>query len=1331
MLRSIKRTLAGLISVSLITSMVSIMPTDLTKKVQAAEQPIYLDSNGKIRITPVPVPEENKNPAWPTQLEDEYWARANHIIDYYKGATSWGTSAGELEKNSYPKAMLTYWGNYLTDTTKANKAIEFLQKNDADATDTLYTNYVDYYWCFTNWWNMPKYFWFGKFANVLDPNYLQNKMYDGAVQWLKAGDPVEKKHPYPGYPNGGGVWGPDKTGVRTDWRNTDNLRAMRLVAVYLMAEETGNTVLMVKYKSLIREMVTTFYNLGFSEWDSENYASHTFTAWLNLYNYAKDPQLQKMGKAACDWVITSIALKYYGGGAGGPDKRDYGYANVVFGGYAANLMHLYFGDTPNEPTTPIEVEAHALLSSYRPPLAVVNLAKKNFAKPLEMINSKPQYNAWCSNYQEKPSAWETLYFGNTYEMGSCVAESELGDVQPFKLLARNSTRGVDYFLPYAGDKPNTMFTDEEIGQIKNLAIWLKPGTGTQYHIQAPATAVFEQDSGIWFYKMENTWVAVRPINLTYTGVQTGAELNQEYSKRSCYNNERFYNATSTNSSYTGYAMEVGDSTKSYEEFKAAVKASGSLDLSQLSVGTVTLNGSDGNTALKMTYNNSSNLPLVYRNGQAYNWTNDYQTYKPLGTTEGVTQNWKQDRTLRVEAGGEVFTQTVTAEGDVTWKNEASAGSNPLPTQNPLPTPTPGPAFQEVNGQIVMEAENYDKNTTVSGQVWSLENSSTNTYAKTGYSGNGYMVANYDNGDNYSAGYASTSPRMDYNIKVSNTGTYYLWFRSYGKDATGDSVHGGLDNTSTLGSEGIGTGIGSFQWRSTKFDGTRATIDILTAGNHTFNVWQREDGTILDKIILTKDVNFTPSDLGPNESTKQAESTPTPTPTPVPTPTPSATPVPTPVVTPTPMPANYVIDEDFLGYSAYYWSGLTGGQTGSGYLSPVYEEYTTNGLSAHNGALRIRGYHNGTSSTQGGIIFKSFDKINLTNGSWMSKAVHAGNANTNVRFAIRYNVNGIDKWAVTGQEIRTSSGKSTPIAGGGIFGNYTWYELDSDMITIDSTALANSTVLANANAAGIYGRFTGIYGADTMQIIDSLKVLTTSDAWTPTATPAATPTATPSATPSPTPTATPSAMPSSTPSATPTPTPTPTPASGSTLINDAFTSNTSASWTLAAASTLATIGTKEYIAPGGTVKGGYSGHNGLLRFKGNHTGTSSTQAGLLYNTFTQTDVSQGIFSTTGIHAGSAATVRLAIRYMDNGTMKWAISGESIRTSTGTSTPVAGGANLSTYSWYDLGSDLLTIGTTVNSQTVLNNANGAGVYCKMTGAWLADVMQQIDSFTLNRN
>jgi len=63
--------------------------------------------------------------------------------------------------------------------------------------------------------------------------------------------------------------------------------------------------------------------------------------------------------------------------------------------------------------------------------------------------------------------------------------------------------------------------------------------------------------------------------------------------------------------------------------------------------------------------------------------------------------------------------------------------------------------------------------------------------------------------------------------------------------------------------------GGYVWTGTRSNGSRATLNIGTTGSHTVNVWMRESGMVIDKVVLTTDVAFDPSTLngglGPDES----------------------------------------------------------------------------------------------------------------------------------------------------------------------------------------------------------------------------------------------------------------------------------------------------------------------------------------------------------------------------------------------------------------------------------------------------------------------------------
>lgn len=53
--------------------------------------------------------------------------------------------------------------------------------------------------------------------------------------------------------------------------------------------------------------------------------------------------------------------------------------------------------------------------------------------------------------------------------------------------------------------------------------------------------------------------------------------------------------------------------------------------------------------------------------------------------------------------------------------------------------------------------------------------------------------------------------------------------------------------------------GRWRWRNTRIGGGRATIEAAAAGRHTLSLWQRESGPRLDRLLLTRDAEFLPSD----------------------------------------------------------------------------------------------------------------------------------------------------------------------------------------------------------------------------------------------------------------------------------------------------------------------------------------------------------------------------------------------------------------------------------------------------------------------------------------
>jgi|GEM_PF-2346984 len=174
----------------------------------------------------------------------------------------------------------------------------------------------------------------------------------------------------------------------------------------------------------------------------------------------------------------------------------------------------------------------------------------------------------------------------------------------------------------------------------------------------------------------------------------------------------------------------------------------------------------------------------------------------------------------------------------------------------------GPSgYQEVAGQVVMEAEVHDHSVTVDGKEWV-----TNTDL-TGFLGAGLVTVLPNNGDNKNTGYTGGgAARLDYQVNFTTTGTYYIWVRGNSSGGGDDSVHASLNDQVIDTADRITvSNNGNWSWSRNTMDSAVATLEVPTAGLHTFNLYMREDGASVDRIILSTDNSFSPSGDGPDVS----------------------------------------------------------------------------------------------------------------------------------------------------------------------------------------------------------------------------------------------------------------------------------------------------------------------------------------------------------------------------------------------------------------------------------------------------------------------------------
>lgn len=613
---------------------------------------------------------------WPQEWENEFQRRAKSVLraqcDQQKASGLGGRTYFENEKRAYGFLMA-----HLLEGDRET-AIKELQRDDAQASSWhRHTKGIDYYACFTLKHQVRKYFLFGE---VLDPDY-RRRMYEGAKLWTEE-DPLHR--PSPVFEKPGEGWGPDERNSWVDVRNTENLFLMRVTSVYLMAEETGNGATREKYKTILLRYAASLYRVGMGEWDSENYHGHSLGPMLNLYDFAKDKEVKAAAKACLDYFCAVGALKYYRGAFNGPSNRDYNHAQP-FGGSAACMLWLYFGDSPVGNKHFESDEVHVLSSGYRPPAAVVHLARKGFDRPAELFASKPRYSATTGNdLKSPPEYFETQFFGRTFQMGSLVGGTTAGKtaVNGFKIVATDNQRGAIAIQAVPGPDPkfagSAKYTDgkvsgeNRVGQYGSLAVWLVQGGGAPWVWVLPEEIAVESDNGVTFFASDKTWVALHPINTTELKTDDALTKNLTADNKDVqWKGHRVVSTKGNGGQFCGVAVEVGEAPEfaDFAAFKKAVGAKAKVRAENIANGEAEFVGANGKQ-VRLRFAAKPIETGVWRAGKSHNWVEHAKhLYRVADDKPAMIEQVWLGGTLTVRAGTAVFTATVSETGGAIFDNQ--------------------------------------------------------------------------------------------------------------------------------------------------------------------------------------------------------------------------------------------------------------------------------------------------------------------------------------------------------------------------------------------------------------------------------------------------------------------------------------------------------------------------------------------------------------------------------------------------------------------------------------------------------------------------------------
>ena len=176
-------------------------------------------------------------------------------------------------------------------------------------------------------------------------------------------------------------------------------------------------------------------------------------------------------------------------------------------------------------------------------------------------------------------------------------------------------------------------------------------------------------------------------------------------------------------------------------------------------------------------------------------------------------------------------------------------------------------FLEQGGRLVIEAENFDANNAGNnGHEWGDSTFDGAVHVDDGAVFNNIWRTQTDVENN--------APELTYQVRFDTPGEYYVHIRGAAEDGprgNADSVHIGLDGERLTGDGGL-TGLnGGLSWGSRDtLTGQRVTITVDEPGTYELNLWAREDGVAVDKIVLTQDPDYAPSGEGPAESPRVGE-----------------------------------------------------------------------------------------------------------------------------------------------------------------------------------------------------------------------------------------------------------------------------------------------------------------------------------------------------------------------------------------------------------------------------------------------------------------------------